>query len=153
VATTVQPSRHSDTRELANIHPIGLVITLRLLSVGFPPSANGGCPLGRASKEPALHLKSLEISWDWEVPGASPKGLKCEWPDVFFGNIVQGYKPVTVSCYSDWAPVIKGGRYFINIVGVNADVKDDSDPPKQLQPVRQPWFERAGQFFWENVKA
>jgi len=123
-----------------------------MISVGFPPSGSGGCPLSRATKEPSLILKTLEVSFNWEYLGISPIEGRCDWSDIYFGNMSQGYQPVTVSCYSVWAPVIKGGKYYIDIIGVKADVQDDGDPPKQLHPFQQAWFERGGDFYWEAVK-
>lgn len=123
------------------------------VSVGFPPSASGGCPLSRSVKEPGLWLKTLSMSWNWEPPGAAPTPVTCNSTDMFFGNMVQGYKPVTVSCHSPWSPITPGGSYVIDVVSVEADVKDDGDPPRQLTPYTQTWTERSGDFNWETVKA
>lgn len=98
------------------------------LSVGIPPTAGIGCPVGRLTKLGKLTYKKVEMPISWQHNGDPVQSTTCEFTDVTAFDM----SDTTLTCDGAWMPIAKGDHNQVWADGLAADVKDDGDGLKLL---------------------
>jgi hypothetical protein len=98
-------------------------------------------------KSPQLSLKKLIMRSTFSSPGSSDEPMNCAWSS---GDLVGGVgtKPTKISCVSEWRQMPDNAKGFVlSSEAIRADVKDDDDSWKDLDPYKVSFHSADGSLY------